>query len=59
VVPQEDNLDTEVDGVGQLMIYGRYFDLPRPEIRRRAEELLDFVQLSIGATRALIRSPAG
>jgi lipooligosaccharide transport system ATP-binding protein len=28
------------------MIYGRYFDLARPEIRRRAEELLEFVQLS-------------
>ena len=27
------------------MIYGRYFDLPRAEIRRRAEELLEFMQL--------------
>src|SRR5882757_10820682 len=46
VVPQEDNLDTELSVWDNLMIYGRYFDLPRPEIRRRAEELLDFVQLS-------------
>src|ERR1700752_1087791 len=46
VVPQEDNLDTELTVWDNLMIYGRYFDLPRPEIRRRAEELLDFVQLS-------------
>jgi lipooligosaccharide transport system ATP-binding protein len=28
-----------------MMIYGRYFDLPRPEIRERSAELLDFVQL--------------
>jgi lipooligosaccharide transport system ATP-binding protein len=46
VVPQEDNLDTELTVWDNLMIYGRYFDLDRPEIRRRAEELLEFVQLS-------------
>ncbi len=46
VVPQEDNLDTELTVWDNLMIYGRYFDLARPEIRRRAEELLEFVQLS-------------
>jgi lipooligosaccharide transport system ATP-binding protein len=46
VVPQEDNLDTELTVWDNLLIYGRYFDLPRPEIRHRAEELLDFVQLS-------------
>jgi lipooligosaccharide transport system ATP-binding protein len=46
VVPQEDNLDTELTVWDNLMIYGRYFDLPRTEIRERAAELLDFVQLS-------------
>jgi lipooligosaccharide transport system ATP-binding protein len=46
VVPQEDNLDTELTVWDNLMIYGRYFDLGRAEIRRRAEELLEFVQLS-------------
>jgi lipooligosaccharide transport system ATP-binding protein len=46
VVPQEDNLDTELTVWDNMMIYGRYFDLPRPLIRERAEELLDFVQLS-------------
>jgi lipooligosaccharide transport system ATP-binding protein len=46
VVPQEDNLDTELTVWDNLMIYGRYFDLARPEIRRRAEELLKFVQLA-------------
>jgi len=28
-----------------LVIYGRYFDLSRAEAGRRADELLDFVQL--------------
>jgi lipooligosaccharide transport system ATP-binding protein len=46
VVPQEDNLDTELTVWDNLMIYGRYFDLPRAEIRKRATELLEFVQLS-------------
>ena len=46
VVPQEDNLDTELTVWDNLMIYGRYFDLPRGEIRRRATELLEFVQLT-------------
>jgi lipooligosaccharide transport system ATP-binding protein len=46
VVPQEDNLDTELTVWDNMMIYGRYFDLSRSEIRQRAEELLEFVQLS-------------
>jgi lipooligosaccharide transport system ATP-binding protein len=29
-----------------MLIYGRYFDLPRAVIRERAAELLEFVQLS-------------
>jgi lipooligosaccharide transport system ATP-binding protein len=46
VVPQEDNLDTELTVWDNMMIYGRYFDLPRALIRERAAELLDFVQLA-------------
>src|SRR5262245_52055054 len=46
VVPQEDNLDTELTVWDNMMIYGRYFDMPRAAIRERAAELLDFVQLS-------------
>src|SRR5437868_13564554 len=38
VVPQEDNLDTELSVWDNLMIYGRYFDLPRREIRERAAD---------------------
>jgi lipooligosaccharide transport system ATP-binding protein len=46
VVPQEDSLDTELTVFDNLVIYGRYFDLPRPVIKQRAEELLAFMQLS-------------
>ncbi|MBA3654885.1 MAG: ABC transporter ATP-binding protein [Actinobacteria bacterium] len=45
VVPQEDNLDTELTVWDNMLIYGRYFGLKLSEIRPRAEELLDFVQL--------------
>jgi lipooligosaccharide transport system ATP-binding protein len=45
-VPQEDSLDTELTVADNLLIYGRYFDMPRAEIRRRADELLEFMQLT-------------
>jgi lipooligosaccharide transport system ATP-binding protein len=46
VVPQEDNLDLELTVYDNLLIFGRYFDLPRAVIRERADELLQFVQLT-------------
>ncbi len=46
VVPQEDTLDTELTVEENLLIYGRYFDLPRAVIRERTDELLAFVQLT-------------
>jgi lipooligosaccharide transport system ATP-binding protein len=46
VVPQEDSLDLELTVRENLLVYGRYFGLPKPLIRRRADELLDFVQLT-------------
>lgn len=46
VVPQADNLDGELTPLDNLIIYGRYFDIPRSECIARAHELLDFVQLS-------------
>jgi lipooligosaccharide transport system ATP-binding protein len=46
LVPQEDSLDLELTVMDNLMIYGRYFDLPRKVIRQRAEQLLDFAQLT-------------
>ena len=50
VVPQADQLDNELTVEENLVIYGRYFDIPRAECRRRAAELLEFVQLTERAT---------
>jgi lipooligosaccharide transport system ATP-binding protein len=46
VVPQEDTLDLELTVAENIQIYGRYFGLPRAEVRERARQLLEFVQLS-------------
>jgi lipooligosaccharide transport system ATP-binding protein len=46
VVPQENNLDEDLKVEENLLVYGRYFDLPKKIVRQRAEELLEFVQLS-------------
>ena len=45
VVPQEDNLDQELTVRENLLMYGRYFGLPRDLIEERIDELLDFAQL--------------
>ena len=45
VVPQENNLDEDLKVEENLLVYGRYFDLPRKVVRQRAVELLEFVQL--------------
>ena len=45
VVPQMDQLDADLTVIENLIIYARYFDIGRAEARRRAAELLDFVQL--------------
>ena len=45
VVPQQDNLDTELTVTENLFIYGRYFGLSKKLIRTKIEELLEFAQL--------------
>ena len=50
VVPQMDQLDEQLSVEDNLILYGRYFDIPRAECRRRTKELLEFVQLSDRAT---------
>ncbi|WP_129339542.1 ABC transporter ATP-binding protein [Cellulomonas endophytica] len=45
VVPQEDNLDTELRARENLVVYGRYFGLSRRVCAERAAELLAFAQL--------------
>ena len=46
VVPQQDNLDIELTLQENLLMYARYFDVPRSTAVKRTEELLQFVQLS-------------
>ncbi|MGE3192600.1 MAG: ABC transporter ATP-binding protein [Microbacteriaceae bacterium] len=46
VVPQTDNLDAELRVRENLIVYGRYFGLPLKYLRTRADELLEFAQLS-------------
>ena len=46
VSPQEDNLDPDFTVFQNLIVYGRYFDIPKEKAKRKAEELLDFVQLT-------------
>jgi len=46
VCPQEDTLDTELSVFDNLYVYGRYFGIARGEVRSRANELLEFVQLT-------------
>lgn len=46
VVPQDDNLDPDLDVEGNLIAYGRYFGLPSAVIRERIEENLAFFHLA-------------
>ena len=46
VVPQQDTLDFELTVRENIIIYGRYFGLSRSNLRERADELLEFVQLT-------------
>jgi lipooligosaccharide transport system ATP-binding protein len=45
VVPQEDSLDMELTVRENMLIYGRYFGLPRKVVHERTRRLLEFVQL--------------
>lgn len=58
VVPQADWLDMELKVRENLLVYGRYFGLPRDVIARRAEELLEFADLTAKAD-AVVDSLSG
>ena len=45
VVPQQDNLDGELNARENLFIYGRYFGLSAKVCHQKADELLAFAQL--------------
>ena len=45
VVPQQDNLDSELTVAENLFVYGRYFGLSKKFVREKVNELLAFAQL--------------
>lgn len=58
VVPQENNLDEELNVEQNLYVFCRFYDIPRPEARDRIDELLHFMELS-DKHRARIRELSG
>lgn len=45
MAPQEDNLDPDFSVLYNLIVYARYFDIPKTEAKKRAQQLLQFIQL--------------
>ncbi len=46
VVPQENNLDPDLNVRENLLVYSRYFRIPKKEAQARCDELLDFIRLT-------------
>lgn len=46
VVPQENNLDPDLNVLENLLVYARYFRLPKTEAAARSKELLSFTGLA-------------
>ncbi len=45
IVPQENNLDPDLNVRENLIVYSRYFRIPKVEAEQRSDELLDFIRL--------------
>ncbi|MEN8673582.1 ABC transporter ATP-binding protein [Nocardioides sp.] len=58
VCPQEDTLDSELNVRDNLVVYARYFGISRSDSRARADELLEFVNLTEKA-RARVEDLSG
>jgi lipooligosaccharide transport system ATP-binding protein len=58
VMPQDDNLDPDLNVLENLMVYARYFDMSKKNALRSAGELLEFVGLT-GRAQAPIKSLSG
>lgn len=46
ICAQDDSLDPDFSVLRNLLVYARYFGIPRKQARHRADELLEFVQLT-------------
>ncbi len=46
VVSQEENLDPDLSVQQNLLVYARYFDIPKNDARQRTDEILELFQLS-------------
>lgn len=46
IVPQENNLDPDLNVLENLIVYSRYFRIPMEDARRRSLELLEFIRLN-------------
>jgi lipooligosaccharide transport system ATP-binding protein len=46
VVPQDNNLDPDLNVRENLLVYARYFRIPRRIAEHRADELIEFVELT-------------
>jgi lipooligosaccharide transport system ATP-binding protein len=46
VVPQENNLDPDLNVLRNLIVYASYYRIPKRRAARRAAELLDFIGMS-------------
>jgi lipooligosaccharide transport system ATP-binding protein len=59
VCPQEDTLDLELNVRENLVVYASYFGIRKAEAGRRADELLDFVQLTDKARAKVVDLSGG
>jgi len=46
IVPQENNLDPDLNVRENLIVYSRYFRIPKNTANKRCDELLDFIRLT-------------
>src|SRR5687767_8197998 len=46
IVPQENNLDPDLNVSENLLVYSKYFRLAKQTARQRTQELLEFIRLS-------------
>ncbi|MFC1617093.1 ABC transporter ATP-binding protein [Candidatus Margulisiibacteriota bacterium] len=58
IVPQEDNLDFELNVESNLIVYSKFYGLPKNIAQKRIAELLDFMELK-DKKKAMIRELSG